>query len=53
MSIYYNYAPGGTKIVVLYYVDYCVKWYTSEAVGKWFEDTLVKRYHLNFLGYAH
>ena len=29
MSIYYKYAPNGTKIVVLYYVDYCVYWYTS------------------------
>ena len=24
MSIYYNYAPDGTKIVVLSYVDDCV-----------------------------
>ena len=34
MSIYYKYAPGGTKIVVLSYVDDCVYWYTSEALGK-------------------
>ena len=29
MSIYYNYAPDGTKIVVLSYVDVCVYWYNS------------------------
>ena len=23
MSIYYKYAPDGSKIIVLYYVDYC------------------------------
>ena len=27
MSIYYKYAPDGSKIVVLSYVDYCVYWY--------------------------
>ena len=53
MSIYYKYAPYGSKIVVLYYVDDCVYWYTSEAIGKWFVDTLGKRFHVNFLGYAH
>ena len=26
MSIYYKYAPDGTKIVVLSYVDDCVYW---------------------------
>ena len=37
MSIYYKYAPDGTKIVVLSYVDYYVYWYTSEAIvnGLW------------------
>ena len=40
MSIYYKYEPGGTNIVVLSYVDDCVYWYTSEALGKWFVDTL-------------
>ena len=30
MSIYYNYAPNGTKIVVLSYVGDCVYWYTSK-----------------------
>ena len=29
MSIYYKYAPYGSKIVVLYYVDDCVYWYTN------------------------
>ena len=40
MSIYYKYAPGGSKIVVLYYVDDCVYLYTNEDLGKWFVDTL-------------
>ena len=53
MFIYYKYAPYGTRIVVLYYVDDCVYWYTSEDIGKWFVDTLVRRLHVNFLGYAH
>ena len=53
MSIYYKYAPDGSKIVVLSYVDDCVSWYTNEDLGKWFVDTLGKRFHLNFLGYAH
>ena len=53
MSIYYKYAPDGSKIVVLSYVDDCVYWYTNEDLGKWFVDTLGKIFHLNFLGYAH
>ena len=53
MSIYYKYAPYGTKIVVLYYVDDCVYWYTSEVIVKWFVDTLGNIFHVNFLGYAH
>ena len=53
MYIYYKYAPYGTNIVVLSYVDDCVYWYTSEALGKWFVDALGKRSHINFLGYAH
>ena len=53
MSIYYKYAPDGSKIVVLSYVDDCAYWYTNEDIGKWFVDTLVKRFHVNFLGYAH
>ena len=42
MSIYYKYAPDGTHIVVLYYIDDCVSWCTSEALGKWFVDNLGK-----------
>ena len=53
MSIYYNYVPNGSKIVVLSYVDDCVYWYTNEYLGKCFVDTLGKRFHVNFLGYAH
>ena len=53
MSIYYKYAPDGTKIVVLYYVDDCVYWYTSEALGECFLDAPGKMFHVNFLGYAH
>ena len=53
MSIYYKYSPDGSKIVVLSYVDDCVYWYTNEDLGKWFVDTLGKRFHVSFLGYAH
>ena len=53
MSIYYKYAQDVTRMVVLYYVDDCVYWYTSEALGKQFVDTLGKIFHVNFLGYAH
>ena len=53
MFIYYKYAPDESKIVVLSYVDDCVYWYTNEDIGKWFVDTLGKRFHVNFLGYAH
>ena len=53
MSIYYRYAPNGSKIVVLSYVDYCVYCYTSYALGKWFMDTLGKTFHVNFLVYGH
>ena len=53
MSIYYKYAPDGSNIVILYYVDDCVYWYTNEYLGKCFVDTLVKRFHVNLLGFAH
>ena len=53
ISIYYKYAPDGTKVVVLSYVDDCVYWYKSEALGKWFVDNTVKIYHVNFLEFAH
>ena len=52
MSIYYKYASYGSKIVDLYYFDDYVYWYTNEDLGKWFVDTLVNRFHMNFLGYA-
>ena len=41
------------KIVVLSYVDDCLYWYKNEDLLKWFVDTLGKRFHVNFLGYAH
>ena len=53
MSIYYNYAPDGTNIVVLCYGDDCKYWYTSESPGKWFVETLGKIFHVNFLVYAY
>ena len=53
MPIYYKYTTDGTNSVVLSYVDDCVYWYTSEALGKWFVDNLGKRFHVKFLGYAH
>ena len=52
MSIYYNYAPDGTQIVVLSYVDDFVYWYTSEALGKLFVYTIVNRLRVNFLGFS-
>ena len=36
MSIHYKYSPDGSKIVVLFYVDDCGYWYTSEALVKCF-----------------
>ena len=53
MSIFFKYAPDGSKIVVLSYVYDCVYWYINEDIGKWFFDTLRKRLHVNFMGYAH
>ena len=53
MSIYYKYAPYGSKIVVLSYVDDCVYWYTNEDTGKWFSDTLGKILYVSSLGFAH
>ena len=40
------------KNVVLSYIEDFVYWYTSEALGKWFADTLGKRFRVKFLGYA-
>ena len=53
MYIYYKYAPYGTIIVVLPYVDDCVYFYAYEALVKWFVYILGKRFHVKFLGYAH
>ena len=53
MSIYYKYAPDGSKIVVSSYDGNCFYWYTNEDLGKWFVDTLGKIFHVNFLGYSH
>ena len=53
MSIYFKYAPDGSNIVVLSYVDDCVNWYTNEDLVKWFVDTLGKIFHVNFLGFSH
>ena len=53
MYIYYNYTPDGSKNLDLLYVDDCIYCYTSEALGKWFMDTLEKIFHVKFLGYAY
>ena len=53
MSIYYKYAPDESKIVVFFYADYCVYWFTSEALVKWFVDILGKIFHVKLLEYAH
>ena len=53
MCIYYKYTPYGTEQIVLYYVDDCVYWYTSEALGKLFVDTLGKIFQVKLLGYSH
>ena len=53
ISIYYKYAPDGSKIVVLSYADDFVYWYTNEDIGKWSVDTLGKRLHVKCLGCAH
>ena len=53
MSIYYKYAPDGSKIIFKSYVDDFVYWDTNEDIGKWFVDTLGKRFYVIFLGFAH
>ena len=53
MSIYYKYAPDGSKLVVLSYVGDCVYWYTYYDLVNWFVDKLGKIYHVNFLGYSY
>ena len=53
MSIYYNHASYGTKKLSYIFFYDCFYSYTSEALGKWFLDTLEKRFHVKYLGYAH
>ena len=53
MSIYYKYAPDGSKQFILSYFDNCAYWYTNKDIEKWFVNTLVKRFHVNFLVYSH
>ena len=38
---------------MLFYVYDCEYWYTYEELGKFFVDTLGKRFHVKFLEYAH
>ena len=53
MYIYHKYAPVRSKLFVLSFVYDCVYWYTYEELEKWFVNSLVKRFHINFLGYSH
>ena len=53
VSVYHKYAPYGSKLVVLSYVDELVFWYTYEELVKWFVDTLGNRLYTSFLVYAH
>ena len=48
-----SFLPDESNLMVLSYLDDCVFWYTSEELGKWFIDTLGKRFHMNFLEFAH
>ena len=52
MSVYYKYAPYGSKLVVLTYVDDFVYWYTYEELVPWFMETIGKIFHVTFLGYS-
>ena len=45
------YGTDISKLVVLSYVDDCVYCNKYEELGKSFVDTLVKRFHMYFLGY--
>ena len=53
MYINYKYAPDGSKLVVLYYVEEWVYWYIYDEIVKWFVDKLGNRFHVRLLGYAH
>ena len=52
MFVYYKYVTDGPKLVVLSYVDDCEYWYTYKELVKWFVDTLVKIFQVNFFGCA-
>ena len=39
--------------IVLSCVDGFVYWYTPEALGKWFVDTIGEIFHVSFLGHAY
>ena len=49
MSIYYKYAPDGTKTVILSYVENCVYWYLCGVIGKRFVDNIGNRFHVKLL----
>ena len=53
MSIYYNYPPHGSKLVVLSYIYDCVYWCTYKELGKLFVDTLGNIFHVNLLLFTH
>ena len=53
MYVYQKYTSDGSKLVMLYYVDDCVYWYTYNEPGKWFVNTFGKRFHVKFPGYIH
>ena len=53
MYVYYKYVPDGSKLLVIFFADDCVCWYTSEELGKFFWDKLGSRFRVNFLGYEH
>ena len=53
MSVYYNYSPYSSKLVVLFNVDDCVYWHTYKELGKWFVYTPGEIFHVKLLGYAH
>ena len=50
---YYKYTKYRSRLVVLSYFNDFIYWYKSEELGQLFVDTLGKRFHVNFLGYAH
>ena len=52
ITIYYKYAPDGGGGLVSY-IDECVYWYTPEALVKYYVENIGKRFHVNFLRYAH